>query len=75
MLPEVGASGANFLRPADRSCFCCRTIKGQVLGGGAPIAKSTVTLSEASAGAPKQLDQIKTKDDGRFEVRAKGAHS
>src|SRR5271165_1311932 len=50
-------------------------IKGQVLGGGAPIAKSTVTLWEASAGAPKQLGQTKTNDDGRFEVRAKGAHS
>ena len=51
------------------------SIKGQVLGGAAPIAKSTVTLWEASAGAPKQLDQAKTNDDGRFEVRAKGAHS
>src|SRR5271166_3808971 len=49
------------------------SIKGQVLGGGAPIAKSTVTLWEASAGAPKQLGQTKTTDDGRFEVRAKGA--
>ena len=49
------------------------SIKGQVLGGGAPIAKSTVTLWEASAGAPKQLGQTKTNDDGRFEVRAKGA--
>ena len=50
-------------------------IKGQVLGGGAPIAKSTVTLWEASADAPKQLAQTKTSDDGRFEVRTKGAHS
>ncbi len=50
-------------------------IRGQVLGGGAPIAKSTVTLWEASADAPKQLGQAKTNDDGRFEVRAKGAHS
>ncbi len=51
------------------------SIKGQVLGGGAPIAKSTVTLWEASAGAPKQLAQTKTNDDGRFEVRTKGMHS
>ena len=43
------------------------------MGGGAPIAKSTVTLWEASANAPKQLGQAKTNDDGRFEVRAKGA--
>ena len=55
--------------------FAADSIRGQVLGGGAPIAKSTVTLWEASAGAPKQLDQAKTNDDGRFEVRAKGAHS
>jgi hypothetical protein len=49
------------------------TIKGQVLGGGAPIANSTVTLWEASAGAPKQLGQTKTDGDGRFEVRSEGA--
>jgi hypothetical protein len=49
------------------------TIKGQVLGGGEPIAKSTVTLWEASAGVPKQLAQTKTDSDGRFEVRSKGA--
>src|SRR5271165_4315313 len=55
--------------------FAAESIKGQVLGGGAPIAKSTVTLWEASADAPKQLAQTKTNDDGRFEVRAKGAHS
>jgi hypothetical protein len=54
--------------------FAADSIKGQVLGGGAPIAKSTVTLWEASADAPKKLAETKTKDDGRFEVRAKGAH-
>src|SRR5271166_5271897 len=53
--------------------FSADSIKGQVLGGNAPIAKSTVTLWEATAGAPKQLGQTKTNDDGRFEVRAKGA--
>jgi len=51
------------------------SIKGRVLGGGAPIAKSTVTLWEASADAPKQLAQTKTSDDGRFEVRSKGTGS
>jgi streptogramin lyase len=54
--------------------FAADSIKGRVLGGGAPIAKSTVTLWEASADAPKQLGQTKTSDDGRFEVRAKGEH-
>src|SRR5271166_6440313 len=53
--------------------FAADSVKGHALGGGAPIAKSTVTLWEASAGAPKQLGQTKTNDDGRFEVRAKGA--
>ncbi len=51
------------------------SIKGQVLGGGAPIAKSTVTLWAASAAAPKQLAQAQTNADGRFEVRSKGAPS
>ena len=44
-----------------------------VLSAGAPVAKSTVTLWEASAAAPKQLAQAKASDDGRFEVRTKGA--
>jgi hypothetical protein len=57
------------------AAFAADSIKGQVLGGGAPIAKSTVTLWEASSDAPKQLAQTKTNEDGRFEVRAKGAHS
>jgi hypothetical protein len=53
--------------------FAADSIRGQVLGGGAPIANSTVTLWEAGADAPKQLAQTKTNDDGRFEVRTKGA--
>ncbi len=43
-------------------------IKGQVMGGGAPIAQSTVTLWAASSDAPKQLAQAKTDNEGRFEV-------
>src|SRR5208283_3249137 len=45
------------------------SIQGQVLGGGAPIANSTVTLWAEGAGAPKQLAQARTGNDGRFEVR------
>ena len=41
-------------------CAFAADIKGQVLGGGAPIAQSTVTLWAASAGPPKQLAQTKT---------------
>ncbi len=44
-------------------------IKGQVMGGGAPIAQSTVTLWAASSDAPKQLAQTKTDNEGRFEIR------
>src|SRR5215510_10549130 len=43
-------------------------IRGQVLGGGAPIANSTVTLWAASAGAPRQLGQTQTGNDGRFAM-------
>ena len=35
-------------------------IKGQVQGGGGPIANSTVTLWAASANAPSQLAQVQT---------------
>ena len=49
------------------------TIEGQVLGAGAPIAKSTVTLWSASADAPKQLAQTQTGDDGRFTLSAEGS--
>ena len=49
------------------------SIGGQVLGAGAPIADSTVTLWAASAGPPKQLAQAKTGADGRFVLGAVGA--
>ena len=40
-------------------------ISGRVLGGGAPIASSSVTLWRASPGAPEQVSQAKTGADGR----------
>ncbi len=49
------------------------SLKGQVLGAGAPIAKSTVTLWATSAAAPKQLAQTRTGDDGRFQLRTDAA--
>ena len=49
------------------------SLEGQVLGAGAPIAKSTVTLWSASADAPKQLAQTQTSDDGRFTFSAQGS--
>jgi hypothetical protein len=45
-------------------------INGQVLGAGAPIIGSTVTLWGASAEAPKQLGQARTDADGHFEINA-----
>ncbi len=43
-------------------------IEGHVLGAGAPIAGSTVTLWAASSSDPKELAQAKTDDDGRFTI-------
>jgi len=45
-------------------------LNGQVLGAGAPIATSTVTLYAASTGAPKQLGHARTGADGRFTLNA-----
>jgi hypothetical protein len=70
MLAAVVASNLLFAHLA-----LAADIKGQVLTGNAPIAKSTITLWAASADAPKQLAQTKTSDDGRFEVRTKGANA
>jgi hypothetical protein len=44
------------------------SITGQVLGAGAPIANSTVTLWAATAADPKQLGQTRTGADGRFSL-------
>jgi hypothetical protein len=49
------------------------SLKGQVLGAGAPIANSTVTLWAASAGAPKELGHARSDADGRFVLNAPGA--
>ncbi len=46
------------------------TLGGQVQGGGAPIAGSTVTLFAAGTGAPRQLAQTKSGADGRFALTA-----
>ncbi len=48
-------------------------INGQVMGGGAPIAQSTVTLWAATSDAPRQLAQTKTDNEGRFAVSTAGA--
>ena len=43
-------------------------IEGQVQAGGAPLANSIVTLWAASAGEPRQLAQVKSGSDGRFQL-------
>jgi hypothetical protein len=48
-------------------------IKGLVLGAGAPIAKSTVTLWEAGSNEPRQLAQTQTGADGRFALSSTDA--
>jgi hypothetical protein len=62
------ASLAVFALVVAEPAFAGDSIEGQVLGAGAPIAKSTVTLWYASADAPKQLAQAQTGDDGRFTL-------
>jgi len=46
------------------------SLSGQVFGGGAPIANSTVTLWAASPAAPKQLAQTRSGADGHFALTA-----
>ncbi len=48
-------------------------LDGQVLGAGAPIANSTVTLWQAGSGAPRQLAQARSGADGRFTLDAPDA--
>ena len=67
-IAKLVVSALLFAAPA----FAADSIEGQVLGGGAPIAKSAVTLWSASADTPKQLAQTQTGDDGRFTLSAGG---
>ena len=64
LLCALAACGVISSAPA----FAADTLKGQVLGAGAPIANSTVTLFAAGAGAPRQLAQARTGADGRFTL-------
>jgi hypothetical protein len=57
------------------SAFASDHVSGQVLGAGAPIARSTVVLWEASAGAPVKLAEATTNDQGQFELRSSAART
>src|SRR5215813_10244866 len=59
-----------FVSAAVCATSAAANVAGQVLGGGAPIANSTVTLYAASAGTPQQLGQARTGADGRFSIAA-----
>src|SRR5208283_3029832 len=52
------------------SALATDRISGHVMGGGAPIAQSTVTLWEAGENAPKKLAETKTNDEGQYELRS-----
>jgi hypothetical protein len=47
-------------------------LEGKVLGGGHPIANSTVTLWAAGEGAPQQQGQARTGADGSFTLNSTG---
>jgi streptogramin lyase len=55
-----------------QSAFAVDVIRGEVLGGGAPVANSNVTLWEAGASEPKQRVQAKTDSQGRFQISLVG---
>lgn len=50
------------------SVYGANRLAGQVLGAGAPIANSTVTLWAASSGSPRELAQVRSGTDGRFSI-------
>ena len=43
-------------------------IEGQVQAGSGPLANSVVTLWGATAAEPRQLAQVRTSGDGRFQI-------
>jgi streptogramin lyase len=48
-------------------------VTGQVLSGGAPVERATVTLWAATAGAPVQLGRAATGADGGFTINSAAA--
>jgi hypothetical protein len=50
------------------------SLHGQVLGAGAPIAESTVTLWAAGQAAPKELGRTHTDANGHFTFTHSGEH-
>jgi len=67
VLLAVGSAAILFISTCDPAAAAIR-IEGQVQGGGAPIANSTVTLWGAGANEPSQLAQVQTDPNGGFEI-------
>ena len=65
-LLSLGAAAMTTVNPASAQS----SLKGRVLGAGAPVANATVTLWAASVGATTELAHSQTGDDGRFELLA-----
>lgn len=69
----IVATCAAMLGPFAMSTALAAALSGQVFGGGAPIANSTVSLWAATAGTPTQLGQARTGADGHFTISTKAA--
>jgi hypothetical protein len=72
LLPRWLGAFATIGLLASATAFAADPIKGRVLGAGAPIVGSTVTLWAAGAGAPTQLAQTRSNAEGGFELSADG---
>lgn len=67
------ACGQNSASAADPPAAAAAQVQGQVLGAGAPIVGSNVTLWAATAGQPTALGQARTGADGRFSLALSSA--
>ncbi len=68
--PSIAAEATSLASGSPTTASFSDNLEGLVSGGNAPIAKSTVTLWSASAGAPQQIAHVQTGDDGRFSIDA-----
>ena len=66
-LSAVGTALAALLSYAENAQAAGK-LEGQVLGSGAPVIGSTVTLWQAGTGDPARLGEAKTGSDGQFEL-------
>jgi streptogramin lyase len=60
---------------ASSSAWASERIEGRVQGGGAAVAKATVTLWAAGPKTPRKLAETETKDDGSFTLQVEEGSS